>query len=119
LTADPPVRPDNRAVEHRRFLHVRLTADDGGREELGASLDHRPFLAEAGTWELDAFLDTGARRDELLVRLTREGRGLVETVHDVAMDLQVFRRCADVDPVAIVHVGDEGLAPLDERRKKA
>ena len=52
-------------------------------------------------------------------RRSREGRRLVAAVHDVAMDLHVFRRRADVDPVAVVHVGDERLAALDERRKEA
>jgi hypothetical protein len=33
--------------------------------------------------------------------------------------LLVLLRRADVDPVAVVHVGDERLAPLDERREVA
>ncbi len=40
-------------------------------------------------------------------------------VHDVAVNLHVLVRRADVDPVAAIDVGDERLLPLDERRKKA
>ena len=43
----------------------------------------------------------------------------VAAVHDVAVDLGVFFGRADVYPVAAVDVGDEGLTPFDERRKKA
>src|SRR5262245_50176526 len=35
------------------------------------------------------------------------------------MDPQVLRRRADVDPVPVVHVGDEGFPALDERREEA
>ena len=35
------------------------------------------------------------------------------------MHLQVLRRRADVDPVSVVDVGDEGFAALDQRREEA
>ena len=49
----------------------------------------------------------------------RKGRRAEAAAHDVAMDLQVLRRRADVDPVAAYDVGDEGLAALDQRREIA
>ena len=48
-----------------------------------------------------------------------EGRRAEAAIHDVAVDLRVLFRRADVDPVAVVDVGDECLAALDERREVA
>ena len=67
----------------------------------------------------NALLDPGVGRDERRLRLAGEGVRLISPVHDVAMDFQVLGRRADVDPVAVVHVGDEGLAALDQRREVA
>ena len=51
--------------------------------------------------------------------LSRKRRRLIAAVHDVAMHLRVFLGRADVDPVAVVRVGDEGLAAFDERGEEA
>ena len=68
---------------------------------------------------LDAVLDSCAGRNPRLPLGAGERRRRVAAVHDVAVHLEVLRRRADVDPVAVVDVGDERLAALDERREVA
>ena len=50
-------------------------------------------------------------------RNVTERIGLARSGHDVAMNLQILLWCPDIDPVATVNVGDEGVSVLDERRK--
>ena len=69
--------------------------------------------------QLDAFLDARVRRDPGHVGRARKRRRRIPAVHDVVVHLQVLHRRPDVDPVAVVHVRDERLAALDERRKEA
>src|SRR6185436_4917266 len=116
LAADATIGPDHGAADNRVLFDLRLPADDGIRPDLRARLHQRPFVDEArpldGRPRLDLHVSGNprARRRDVAKRL-----GRVPSVHDVAMDLGVLRRRADVDPVAVVDVGDEGLAPLDER----
>ena len=120
LTADAAVRPDDRAADHRVFLDLRLPADHRVRADPRARLRRASLVDEAGTFDRGAVLDLGvaaihgARRGDVAKRL-----GRVPAVHDVAMHLRVLRRRADVDPVAVVDVGDERFAALDERREIA
>src|SRR6185436_13713072 len=47
-----------------------------------------------------------------------EGSSPVAAIHDVAMNLDVLVRRADVDPIPAIHVSDECLSTLDQRREK-
>ena len=119
LPANPAVGPDDGAVDHGAFVHVGLTSQNRIGHHARAGLEHDAFVNEARAVELDALLDTGLGRDPGRVGRTDKGRRRVLAVHDVAVHLEVFRRRADVDPVAVVDVRHEGLAALDQRRKVA
>ena len=96
-----------------------VPADDAVRADPRAGLDDDAFVDEAGRLDDGAFLDPGLGRHARGPRRGGERGRLVTAVHDVAVHLHVFFRCADVDPVSAIHVRDERLAALDQRRKKA
>src|SRR3984893_5187801 len=106
-------------LEDRVLLDVALTADNRVRPDASAALDDGAFVDEAGAFERHRFLDAGACSHPDLLALARERRRTVPAVHDVTVDLSVFLRRADIDPVAAIHKGHEGLVTLDERRKEA
>src|SRR5262245_53732009 len=120
LAADATVRPDDRATDHRIFVDLRLPSDHGVGADLRAGLDQRALVDEAGSFDGRAVLDAcigrnpGARRSDVAERLSG-----IPTVHDVAMDLGVLLGRADVDPVPLVDVANEGFAAFHQRRKVA
>src|SRR5688572_4769138 len=120
VAADAAVRPDDGALDRRVLFDLRLPPDDGVRADAGAGLDEHPLVHETGPLDRGALLDPGIGRDgRARPAEPLEWRRNVAPVHDVAMDLRVLFRGPDVDPVALVDVGDEGLAPLDQRREIA
>src|SRR5688572_284945 len=120
IAADTAVRPDDGAVDDRVLLDLRLPAEDGIGADACPRLDQHALVDEAGALDDRAFLDAGIlghRRPR--AAQAGERRGHVAAVHDVAMDLGVLLGRADVDPVAVVDVGHEGLGTLDQRREVA
>src|SRR5690349_20013949 len=120
LTADATIGPDHGAVDHGIFFNLRLPPDHGVWADLRAGLDQCAFVDETGALDRGALLDArigsdpGTRRRNVAKRL-----GRIPPVHDVAVYLRVLPGRADVDPVAVIDVGDERLSALDERRKIA
>src|SRR5436190_8621929 len=120
LTADATIRPDYRAADDGILFDLRLPANHRIGTNLRARLDECPLVDEAGTFDRGAFFNLGiggdprARRGDVAKRL-----GRIAPIHDVAMHLGVFGGGADVDPVAVIDVGDECFTALDERREIA
>ena len=99
---------DGAASDHR------IRTDDRAR------LDLRAGVHVAGLLQPGAFLHPGVGRHDRRVPIGgREDAGLELPVEHVPVDLHVFLRGPDVDPVAAIDVGEERFAALDERREIA
>ena len=62
-TASRPIQPFGQTIDASitaRFVDVRLAADDGVGEDLGARLDDDAFVDEARAVDLDAVLELRA-----------------------------------------------------------
>src|SRR5688500_9632201 len=119
VPADPAVRPDDCAFDDSVFLDLRLPSDDGVGTHAGARLDRYALVDEAGPLDCRAVFDPGVGGHRgACPRKAAERVGREAAVHDVAVHLRVLLRRADVDPVAVVDVGHEGLTTFDQGRKE-
>src|SRR5262249_55045554 len=118
LLADPRVGPDDGSLDGGIFFDVTVAADHAVRSDAGARLDDDVLVDETGRFDGGARFDTGRRRHARARTLCRKRRRVIAVSHDVAMHLHVFFWRADINPVAAIDVGDEGLVALDERREK-
>ena len=120
VLADPGVGPQDRAFDGGMLFDVAVPADDGVRADTRAGLDDRAGVDERTGPRSSAPSSTRAS-GEIQVRGPPSLKigGLEPPVHDVAVHLGVFLGRADVDPVAAIDVGDEGLAAFDQRREEA
>ena len=120
LAADATVGPQDRALDHGVLFDLRLPAEDSVGPDSRARFDEDALVDEHRSVDDGAVLDTRIRCDARpRIRQADEGWRGEASIHDVTVDLRVLLRRSDVDPVAVVDVGDEGLAALDERRKVA
>src|SRR5947209_7172232 len=116
VTADATIGPDHGTADDRILFDLRLTANHRIRTDLGARLHQGSFVDEArpldgcAIFNLDVRRHPRPRRGDVAKRL-----GRVASIHDVTVHLGVLAGRADVDPVAVIHVGDEGFGALDER----
>jgi len=120
VPADPAVRPDDRPFDDGVFLDLGLPSDDGVGAHACARLDGYALVDEAGPLDGSALLDArpGGDRGACPGEATERVGGKA-AVHDVPVHLRVLLRRADVDPVAVVDVGHEGLTPFDQGREEA
>src|SRR6185503_1472996 len=112
--ADSRVGPDDRLVHYRVLLDVALTADYAVGRDVRAGFDDRAFVDEAGPLDDRAVLHFGLRRYPGGAGAVAERRRVIPPIHDVAMHLLIFVGRADVNPVAAIDVGDEGLVTVDQ-----
>src|ERR1700730_15418612 len=112
VLTDSAIGPDDGVFDDGVFVDVTLAANHAIGAETGARLHNRALVNETGAIDRHPCFDARARRDEVLGPLAA-----VTAVEDIAMDLYVFLRRSDVNPVAIVDVGHEGFPSLDQRRK--
>src|SRR4051812_5383474 len=118
VTTDATIGPDDGAADCRSFLDLGLTSHDRVGANLRACLYERSFVDEAGPFEGGTLFDLRVRRDPYPRRRhVAEWFGGVPPIHDVAMHLRVLRGRADINPVAVVNIGDERLLPFDQRRE--
>src|SRR4030095_16190869 len=117
LSADAAVGPEDGAFDNRPFLDLRLTPEHCVRSDTRTRLHEDTLVDEDRALDDDAVFDARVRRDTFPWRRdAAEWRRVEAAVHDVAMDLCGVLGRADVDPVAVVDVGDESLAALDASR---
>src|SRR5688572_20394611 len=115
VAVDAAVGPEDRAGHRGVLLDQRLLADHRIWPDPCPGLDDDALVDEAGAFNRGAVLDPRVRGDRRPRRgQIEERRRGVAAVHDVAVHLRVLLRRPDVDPVAVVDVGDERFLPLDE-----
>src|SRR4051812_31464200 len=123
--ADPAVGPEDRPVDHRVFFDPAVAPDDAVGADARPGFDDDAGVDETGTLDGDALIDARLMRNPRRRRRSPGRRGTggrsrrwfwhraKPAVHDVAVDLRVLFGCADIDPVATVDIGEEGLAAVD------
>src|SRR5262245_17992997 len=115
LAADSAIGPDDRALDNRFFFDLCLAADHGIRSHTRAGLDEGALIDEDRPFDPGTIFNARIRR-HTLSRLSEAGKGWCDetAIHDVLVDLRVFFRRSDIDPVAVVDVGHERLTTFDE-----
>src|SRR6266508_4947645 len=113
LLTDAAVGPDDGVLDDGVLFDVALASDHAVGTDARSRLDDGALVDEAGAFDDRALFNprVGRHPDALCRPVVsigdcREWQRAVASVHDVAMDLHVLLRSADVDPVPAVHISD-------------